>query len=61
VRSHFSHARAVREALELLFQRQATVLGLIFNRSNASSRSYSYYKYSEYYGSNEAVEADKVS
>ena len=27
VRSHFSHARVVREALELLFQHQASVLG----------------------------------
>ncbi len=33
VRSRFSHARVVREALELLFQRQARVLGLILNRA----------------------------
>ena len=51
VRSRFSHARAVREALELLFQRQARVLGLVLNRSDSSVRSYQYYKYAEYYSS----------
>ena len=60
VRSHFSHARVVREALELLFQRQAKVLGLIFNRSNSSSRAYHYYKYSEYYSSANTVEEAEV-
>lgn len=49
VRSRFSHARAVREALELLFQRQARVLGLVLNRADSSSRSYYAYKYAEYY------------
>jgi succinoglycan biosynthesis transport protein ExoP len=51
VRSHFSHSRVVREALELLFRRQALVLGLILNRSNPSSQSYHYYKYEDYYSS----------
>jgi capsular exopolysaccharide synthesis family protein len=60
VRSRFSHARAVREALELLFQRQAKVLGLILNRSDASARSYYSYKYAEYYAVN-TEEADKAS
>lgn len=49
VRSRFSHARAVREALELLFQRQAKVLGLVLNRADSSPRSYYAYKYAEYY------------
>jgi capsular exopolysaccharide synthesis family protein len=48
VRSRFSRARPVREALELLFQRQARVLGLVFNRADASARSYYYYKYADY-------------
>ena len=61
VRSRFSHAREVREALELLFQRQARVLGLILNRSDPSPRSYYYYKYAEYYSSANTAEADKVS
>ncbi len=35
VRSRFTNARAVREALDLLFQRQARVLGLVLNRSDS--------------------------
>jgi len=63
VRSRFSHAREVREALELLFQRQAKVLGLVLNRADASSRSYYAYKYAEYYSNvnDEVVEAEKGS
>ena len=49
VRSGFSGARLAREALDLLYQRQAKVLGVVFNRTNASSRSYYYYKYADYY------------
>lgn len=49
VRSHFSRARAVREAIDLLTQRQARVLGLILNRADASARGYHYYNYAEYY------------
>lgn len=60
VRSRFSHARIVREGLELLFQRQTRVLGLILNRSDSSSRSYYFYKYADYYsaGKNGEVELD---
>jgi len=50
VRGNFSSARQVREALELLHQRQAKVLGLVFNRADTSSRSYYYYKYAGYHG-----------
>ena len=60
VRSRFSHARVVREALELLFQRQAGVLGLILNRSDSSARSYYFYKYAEYYSPANIVEAEIV-
>jgi polysaccharide biosynthesis transport protein len=49
VRRGFSSARAVQEALDLLSQRQAKVLGLIFNRANASARTYYYYKYADYH------------
>jgi Mrp family chromosome partitioning ATPase len=49
VRSRFSRSNIVKEALELLYQRQATVLGLVLNRTDASGRSYHYYKYSEYH------------
>jgi capsular exopolysaccharide synthesis family protein len=53
VRSRYSGARQVQEALTLLCKRQARVLGLIFNRVNAASKSYSYYKYSNYYAPTE--------
>jgi capsular exopolysaccharide synthesis family protein len=52
VRNRYSGARQVREALELLYQRQAKILGVVFNRANSSMRSYYYYKYSAYYASN---------
>jgi succinoglycan biosynthesis transport protein ExoP len=55
VRSNFSRSNIVKEALELLYQRQATVLGLILNRTDASGRSYHYYKYSEYHSGTEAT------
>jgi capsular exopolysaccharide synthesis family protein len=51
VRNRQSGARAAREALELLAQRQARVLGVIFNGADTSGRSYYYYKYAEYYPS----------
>jgi capsular exopolysaccharide synthesis family protein len=51
VRGNFSGARQVREALELLRQRQAKILGLIFNRADASAHSYYYYKYADYHES----------
>ncbi|MGD0615981.1 MAG: polysaccharide biosynthesis tyrosine autokinase [Verrucomicrobiota bacterium] len=49
VRRRFSRGAVVREALELLLHRQAKVLGLIFNRADASARSYHYFKYADYY------------
>jgi polysaccharide biosynthesis transport protein len=61
VRSRFSHARMVREALELLFQRQARILGLILNRTDSSVRSYYHYKYAKYYHSEDNVEVNKDS
>jgi capsular exopolysaccharide synthesis family protein len=60
VRSRFSKAKMVKQALEILFQRQARVLGLIVNRSDANARSYYSYKYAEYYAAN-AEETDVVS
>ena len=51
VRGQFSRGKMVQEALESLHQRQARVLGLVFNRANSTSRSnYHYYKYTQYYG-----------
>ncbi len=61
VRSRYSHARVVRSALEVLFQRQARVLGLILNRADSSVRSYYFYKHAEYYSTADIVEAEKFS
>ena len=49
VRNRQSSARAVREALDLLAQRQARILGVVFNGVDATARSYHYYKYADYY------------
>jgi Mrp family chromosome partitioning ATPase len=51
VRGSYTRASLARQALELLYQRQAKVLGLIFNRANSRTGSYSYYKYADYYQS----------
>jgi capsular exopolysaccharide synthesis family protein len=49
VRSRFSRAGSTLEALQLLYQRNARVLGVIFNQADASARSYYYYKYADYH------------
>ena len=57
VRSQFSRTKAVREAMDLLLRRQARVLGVVLNRTDASARSYYYYKYSDYYRQDAATAA----
>jgi len=42
-------SKVVKEALDLLYQRQARVLGLVFNRAKSSSRKDHYYNYAEYH------------
>ena len=54
VRGRFSHARAVMTALELLRQRQAKVLGLVYNRARAGRKEHYYYTYKAYYQTTEA-------
>lgn len=49
VRSHFSSARMTREALEVLAQRRARIIGVVFNMANTKAHDYKYYKYSEYH------------
>jgi capsular exopolysaccharide synthesis family protein len=49
VRSRFSSGRAVRDALDILYQRNARVLGLVFNHVDPSESSYHYYKYADYF------------
>jgi capsular exopolysaccharide synthesis family protein len=48
VRRSQSSARAVTEALNILAQRQARILGVIFNGADARSRNYYFYKYADY-------------
>ena len=48
VRSSVTRPDTVRQALDQLYQRQAKVLGFIFNRADASSRDYLFYKYAGY-------------
>jgi capsular exopolysaccharide synthesis family protein len=49
VRRAYTSSRAAQEALSLLYQRRANVLGLIFNRADTRTGSYHYYKYAQYY------------
>lgn len=51
VRRGRSSARAVNEALDLLAQRQAKVLGVIFNGADASAKAYYYDKHADYHKS----------
>ena len=48
VRRGHSGARAVSEAVELLSQRQAKLLGVVFNGADPSARHYYYYKFAGY-------------
>lgn len=48
VRRNHSSARITQEALVMLANRQANVLGVVFNGVNAASHSYHYYKYADY-------------
>jgi capsular exopolysaccharide synthesis family protein len=49
VRGGYTRVRVARRALDVLYQRQTRLLGLVFNRANTRSASYYYYKYAEYY------------
>ena len=49
IRGSFTKAAMAHQALDILYQRQARVLGLVFNRADAQSGSYYYYKYADYY------------
>jgi capsular exopolysaccharide synthesis family protein len=55
VRRGFTSSRLAQEALDLLYQRQAKIIGIVFNRADSRSRSYKYYKYSKYYPTDEKV------
>lgn len=50
LRRGFTSARLAQEALEILYRRQAKIMGIVFNRANSRSKEYGYYKYAQYYG-----------
>src|SRR5207249_10776113 len=67
IRAEFTSGRVARAALELLYQRQVRVLGLVFNAVRPSTGDYYYYhKYKDYYhkypsaGTTEKVRVAKV-
>ncbi|MDX1952324.1 MAG: polysaccharide biosynthesis tyrosine autokinase [Verrucomicrobiota bacterium] len=49
VRNSFTSGRMIRHALEVLGQRQARLLGLIYNRAETAMGEYNYYNYPAYY------------
>jgi len=58
IRAEHTSARVARAALELLYQRQVRVLGLVFNAVRPSGADYYYYyKYKDYYHTYPAAKA----
>ena len=49
IRAGYTSARLARNALDLLYQRQVNVMGIVFNSVETNSREYYYFKYPEYY------------
>ena len=49
VRMGFTSAKMTRKSLEILYDRQANIPGLILNQVDTSSPEFVYYQYSEYY------------
>jgi capsular exopolysaccharide synthesis family protein len=61
VRLSYTSARLVRKSLELLYNRQVNVPGVILNYVDTSLPEYYYYQYSEYYNTPMAVEEHDVA
>jgi polysaccharide biosynthesis transport protein len=49
VRAGFTSAHLTKNALDMLYQRQVNVLGLILNAIDAEMPDYQYYRYPKYY------------
>jgi len=49
IRAAYTSSRLARNALDVLYQRQVNVMGLVFNSVETRSREYYYFKYPEYY------------
>ena len=56
VRLSYTSARLTRKSLELLYNRQVNVPGVILNYVDTSLPEYYYYQYSEYYNQPQVVE-----
>jgi len=61
VRLSYTSARLTRKSLELLYNRQVNVPGVILNYVDTSLPEYYYYQYSEYYNTPVPVEHDDVA
>jgi Mrp family chromosome partitioning ATPase len=57
VRLSYTSARLTRKALELLYNRQVNVPGVILNYVDTSLPEYYYYQYAEYYNTPSAAAA----
>ena len=57
VRADYTSARLARAALDLLYQRQVKVIGLVFNAVRPTTLDYYYYKYQEYYATYPTADA----
>jgi capsular exopolysaccharide synthesis family protein len=55
IRANFTSARVARAALESLYQRDVTVLGLAFNAVQANCSDYYYYRYRDYYAGSKSA------
>ena len=60
VRLSHTSARLTRKSLELLYNRQVNVPGVILNQVDTSLSEYYYYQYSDYYNTPEPVEENDV-
>lgn len=49
VRAAYTSARVARAALDVLYQREVAVLGLVFNAVESNASDYYYYRYKDYY------------
>jgi polysaccharide biosynthesis transport protein len=61
VRLSYTSARLTRKSLELLYNRQVNVAGVILNYVDTSLPEYYYYQYSEYYNTPAPVEEQAIT
>jgi Mrp family chromosome partitioning ATPase len=61
VRLSYTSARLTRKSLELLYNRQVNVPGVILNYVDTSLPEYYYYQYSEYYNTPAPVEEHAIT